>query len=67
MMIFNHRFLESECINFKTFAFLAVKLFIDPSEHHYTTQTSKVNNFLIDPPHRDANRSVFAVFVTFFY
>ena len=27
-------------------------LFIDPSEHHYTTQTSKFNNFFfyIDPP-----------------
>ena len=30
--------------------FLLSWLFIDPSEHHYTTQTSKFNNFLIDPP-----------------
>ena len=41
VVIFSHRFLDSDCINFKTFAFLAVYL----SEHHYTTQTSKFNNF----------------------
>ena len=38
MVIFSHRYLDSDCINFKSFVFLAV---IDPSEHHYTTQTSK--------------------------
>ena len=43
VVIFSHRFLDSDCINFKTFAFLAVYW---PSEHHYTALTSKFNNFL---------------------
>ena len=42
VVIFSHRVLDSDCINFKTFAFLAV---YDPSEQHYTTKTSKVQFF----------------------
>ena len=42
VVIFSHRFLDSDCINFKL---LHSWLFIDLSEHHYTTQTSKFNNF----------------------
>ena len=34
-MIFSHRYLDSDCINFKT---LYTWLFVDPSEHHYSTQ-----------------------------
>ena len=43
LVIFSHRYLDSDRINFKTLVFLAV---FGPSEHHHTTQTSKFNNFL---------------------
>ena len=43
MVIFSHRFLDSDCINSKL---LHSWLFIDLSEHHYTALTSKFNNFV---------------------
>ena len=46
MVIFSHRYLDSDRINFKTFVFLeAGALFIGPSERHHITQTSKLNKF----------------------
>ena len=42
VVIFSHRFLDSDCINCKL---LHSWLFIDLSEHHYTALTSKFNNF----------------------
>ena len=42
MVIFRHIYLGSDHINFKL---LYSWLFIDPSEHHHTTQTSKFNHF----------------------
>ena len=42
VVIFSHKFLNSDCINSKL---LHSWLFIDLPEHHYTTQTSKFNNF----------------------
>ena len=42
-VIFSHKFLDSDCVNFKTFAFLAVHLFI--LNMHHTTQASEFNNF----------------------
>ena len=42
--LFSHRFLDSDCIHFKTFVFLAVYWPVWTS--YYTTQTSKFNNFL---------------------
>ena len=41
VVIFSHRFLDCDSINFKNL--LHSWLFVDPSEHHYTTQTSKFN------------------------
>ena len=45
MVIFSHRYLDSDRINFKTFVFLAV-FFFGPSEHHHSTQISMFNHFL---------------------
>ena len=45
VVIFSHRYLDGDCINFKTFYFISW-LFIGPSEHHHTTQTSMFNKFL---------------------
>ena len=42
MVIFSHRYLDNDCINFKTFVFLA------PSKHYHTTQTSKFNFFFLN-------------------
>ena len=47
VVICSHRFLDSDCIKFKI---LHSWLFIDPSEHHYTTQTSEFHK-------RKVNRS----------
>ena len=37
--VFSHRYLNSDCIDFKL---LYSWLFIDPFEHHFTTQISKL-------------------------
>ena len=47
VVLFSRTYLDSDCRNFKTFVFL--DLFIDQSdwsEHHHTTQSSKLNFFL---------------------
>ena len=40
---FSHRYLDCDCINFNTF--LYTWLVTDPSEHHYTVQTSNFKRF----------------------
>ena len=47
VVILSHRYLDSGLYISKL---LYSWLFIGPSEHHHTTQTSKFNNFLIEPP-----------------
>ena len=44
---FSHRYLDSDCMNFKTVVFLAVYWSIWTT---YTTHTSKFNHFKMEPP-----------------
>ena len=41
-----HDFIDFLVVNAPILKLLHSWLFMDPSEHHYTTQTSKFNNFL---------------------
>ena len=44
MVIFIHRYLDSDGIYFKNFSWL----FIDPSEHHHIAHISEFNKFFLN-------------------